>query len=137
MSSSVVIPPRDLSTYVIDRTKMYSTNLQEIQAYIDGSIYSGMIDARVVYDTNVRVDTDPDFVAYVMQLPQEQRMMVLRYQNIFDINKKIEQILRKTTRNVSDTMSIGGFVSGNYDSYVFDRDGMVEQLINPAFNFTL
>ena len=128
---AVVIPPRNLNSYIIDRSKMYSTNLEEIQAYIDGSIYNGSIDAQVIHDTNVHVDTHPNFTNYVMYLPNDEKMMVLRYYNIFDINKKMERILQKTERKVPDTMFIGSFVSGNHSSYVYRRDGLAYLQPNP------
>ena len=128
---AVVIPPRNLNTYLVDSTKMYSTNIAEIQAYIDGSIYNGLIDAKVIHDTNVHVDTHPNFTSYVMYLPDDEKMMVLRYYNIFDINKKMENILRKSERKVPDTRFIGSFVSGNHSSYVYTRDGREELHENP------
>jgi hypothetical protein len=128
---AVVIPPRNLNSYIIDRSKMYSTNLEEIQAYIDGSIYNGLIDAKVIHDTNVHVDTHPNFTNYVMYLPDDEKMMVLRYYNIFDINKKMENILRKSERKVPDTRFIGSFVSGNHSSYVFSRDGLADDYVDP------
>lgn len=110
---------------------MYSTNIEEIHAYIDGSIYNGLIDANVIHDTNVHVDTHPNFTSYVMYLPDDEKMMVLRYYNIFDINKKMENILRKSERKVPDTRFIGSFVSGNHSSYVYSRDGLAYLQPNP------
>ena len=127
----VVIPPRNLNTYLVDSTKMYSTNIEEIQAYIDGSIYNGLIDAKVIHDTNVHVDTHPNFTSYIMYLPDDKKMMVLRYYNIFDINKKMENILRKTERKVPDTRFVGSFVSGNHSSYVYSRDGLADDYVDP------
>lgn len=129
--SAIVIPTRNLDDYVVDYTLMFSPNMEQIQAYIDGSIYAGRIDAKVIRNTNKQLDTHPDFVQYVMCLPVEEKLMVVRYYNIFDVDTQIERILRQEDRRVKDTMNIGSFVSAHYDIYVFHRDGLINMHYDP------
>ena len=129
--SAIVIPVRNLKKYTIDYTLMFSTNMEQIQAYIDGSIYAGRIDTKVIHNTNKQLDTHPDFVQYVMCLPVEEKLMVVRYYNIFDVDTQIERILRQEDRRVKDTMNIGSFVSAHYDTYVFHRDGLISMHYDP------
>ena len=129
--AAIVIPTRNMEDYVVDYSLMFSIDIEIIQAYIDGSIYAGRIDAKIIRDTHMHLDTHPDFVRYVMCLPVKAKLMVVRYYNIFDVDMQTERILRQEDHEVNDTIHIGSFVSAHYDTYVFHRDGLIRMHSNP------
>lgn len=128
---AIMIPTRNLEDYVVDYSLMFSTDIEIIQAYIDGSIYAGRIDAKIIRATHMHLDTHPDFVRYVMCLPIEEKLMVVRYYNIFDVDMQTERILRQEDHEVDDTMHIRSFVSAHYDTYVFHRDNLIHMYDDP------
>ena len=66
----------------------------------------------------LKFDTHPDFIHHVLFLPEEERNMVIKYQNIFDIDKEMARILRKKHRTVEESMYLASWVAGMYDTYV-------------------
>jgi hypothetical protein len=104
--------------YMVDYAKMFSTNMDVIQASIDNSRYHLQIDAKLIYTVNKQLDTHPDFIHYVLFLPEEERNMVIKYQNIFDIDKEMTRILRKKHRTVEESMYLASWVAGMYDTFV-------------------
>ena len=101
--------------------KMFSQNMDEIQALIDQNTRynKSEIDPKVIRHTNLHID-DPEFVNYVLRLPHIEQMMVIKYQNIIEPDRDVTRILEKLPSRVTeeDALNLMCWIGFNHAGYI-------------------
>jgi hypothetical protein len=96
---------------------MYSTDKDIVKRHIESSTkYKDLIVPEVIIDVNQSVDKT-DFVEYMNMLPNDQLMMVLRYQNIILNHKYIKKYLGRMNHDIPEMLKLMNWLSMNHYGY--------------------
>jgi hypothetical protein len=96
---------------------MYSTDIDIVRRHIDSSTkFKDLIAPDFIVDVNQYVDKT-DFVEYMNMLPNDQLLMVLRYQNIIQNHKYIKKYLGRMNHDIPEMLKLMNWLSMNHIGY--------------------